>query len=346
MKGILLVNLGSPISTETKDVRSYLDQFLMDKRVIDKNIVFRNLLVRGIILNTRPKKSGAAYKRIWWQEGSPLIVISERVTAKLQAILDIPVALAMSYGSMSIKDGLQSLVDKGVTEISMFPLYPQYAMSSTETVVAKTQEEIAKHFPQVKLSIVPPFYNDEDYLNVFAAHIKKHLPADYDKLLFSYHGIPERHVIKYDHTGNCALGDCCSKENQPQHTYCYRHQTYTTTAALTQRLGLTTDQYTQSFQSRLGRDPWIQPFTDVVLESLPAQGVKKLAVVCPAFVSDCLETLEEIEMEGAEEYKKHGGETFNYIPCLNEEDEWIAVMKKLALQAFEVEYNIPLMMVE
>ena len=303
-KGILLVNLGSPDSTKTKDVRKYLDEFLMDERVIDIAYWKRYLLIKGIILNTRPKKSAAAYKKIWWEEGSPLVVISERFTKKVAEKLDIPVALGMRYGSMSIKNGIQELNDQGVEEILLIPLYPHYAMSSYETVVEKAKEVNRHDFPNIKINTLPVFYNNEAYINAMSANIKNHLNGfDYDHILFSYHGIPERHIYKSDTTkSHCKLdGSCCSTPSNAHRT-CYRHQCFETTRLIVEKLQLKEGTYSNSFQSRLLKDPWLKPYTDFELEKFPEEGKKKLAVITPAFVSDCLETLEEIAMEGKEEF--------------------------------------------
>lgn len=344
MKGILLINLGSPDSTSIPDVKRYLDEFLMDKRVIDYNIVKRNLLIRGVILRKRPPRTAEAYNKIWWPEGSPLIVISERVKKKLQAIVDVPVALAMRYASPSIETGLEELVSQGITEISVVPLYPQYAMSSTETVVARTMKVAAEKFPQVRLHFAKPFYDDADYLKVLSEQMKRYLPQDFDKLIFSFHGIPERHIFKYAHEGVTNLSTCANSTDPLHNSYCYLYQANKTVELLRERLGLSADQVMLTYQSRLGREKWVEPYTDEALETLPSQGVKKIAIVCPAFVSDCLETLEEIQMEGAKEFKAAGGEEYTYIPCLNDDEDWIKVLKKISFQAFEQEYSVPLMM--
>jgi len=328
-KGILLVNLGSPRSTKVSDVKEYLDEFLMDERVIDYRWFFRTLLVRGIILNTRPKKSAAAYETVWTPEGSPLILITEQIQQKLQQRVDVPVEIGMRYAEPSIETGLRKLTDQGVTEIVLFPLYPQYAMSTTETVIEKAEEVRKKSFPGIKIHYVQPFYNREMYINCLAESIREKLPAEFDALQFSYHGVPERHIYKTDPTNTCNLNDCCSRPENPSHQFCYRHQCYRTTELVIEKLGIPKEKTIVSFQSRLGKDKWIEPYTDQTLENLPKKGVKKLAVVCPAFVSDCLETLEEIAMEGQEEFLKAGGESFHYLPCLNDEDAWIEVVKNL-----------------
>ena len=332
MKGVLLVNLGSPASTSTKDVRKYLDQFLMDERVIDAPYWLRTILVRGIILNTRPKKSAKAYKKIWWDEGSPLIVLSERLHDKVQEKTELPVALSMRYGDPSIKSGLQELHDKGVTDVLIVPLYPQHAMATTDTILVLAEKLRVEFYPQMKFQHIPAFYHKKDYIKVLGDNIKNYLEGkEWDKILFSYHGIPERHVRKSDITkSHCKPNDSvnfeCCKTASPAHEFCYKHQCYETTKQVVEYLGIPPDQHFVSFQSRLAGDPWLQPYTDKMLEKYPSEGVKKLAVVTPAFVSDCLETLEEIAMEGKEEFLKFGGEKFHAIPCINDNDDWVDVL--------------------
>ncbi|SNR52830.1 ferrochelatase [Lutibacter agarilyticus] len=328
MKGALLINLGSPNSTSVKDVRNYLDEFLMDEYVIDKPYIFRALLVKGIILNTRPKKSAAAYKKIWWDEGSPLIVLSERLHEKVKKQVDIPVELAMRYGKPSLKSGIQKLVDQGVTEIYLVPLYPQFAMASTETILALADKLVKKYFPQVTLNDLPAFYNRPDYIEALSESIQKSLDtAKPEHLLFSYHGLPERHIRKSDVTkSHCKLDGSCCNTPSPAHEFCYRHQCYETTKLVAEKLNLKEDFYSVSFQSRLGRDPWIKPYTDFVIDDLAKDGLKNLAVVTPAFVSDCLETLEEIGMEAKASFIENGGEEFTAIPCLNEDEKWIKTL--------------------
>jgi ferrochelatase len=324
MKGVLLVNLGSPESPTAKDVKPYLDEFLMDRFVIDVPYLLRALLVRGIILQTRPKKSAEAYARIWTDEGSPLIVISKKMHQKVASKSAIPVALAMRYGTISILKGLQELHDKGVNEVMLFPLYPQHAMASTTTILVLAEELRQKHFPEMKFTIVPAFYNKPDYIKVLAESIKKHLEGfEYDHLLFSYHGIPKRHIRKTDITkSHCKIDRTCCSTPSPAHEFCYSHQCYETTKLVTEYLNIPKEEYSQTFQSRLAGDKWLTPYTDVEVNKMPEKGIKKLAVVTPAFVSDCLETLEEIAMEAKEEFIHHGGEEFMAIPCLNDEEEW------------------------
>jgi len=327
-KGVLFVNLGSPDSTSVKDVKKYLNEFLMDERVIDIAYWKRFLLIKGIILNTRPKKSAEAYKKIWWKEGSPLVVISERFKEKIAKKMNIPVALGMRYGSMNIKKAIHELRDQGVDEILMVPLYPHYAMSSYETVVIKAEQIISDFFPDIKMDAFPVFYNNNDYIKVMSENLKRHLKGfDYDHILFSYHGIPERHILKSDTTqSHCKIDGSCCETASVAHKTCYRHQCFETTKAIVEYLKLKDGMYSNSFQSRLLKDPWLKPYTDFELELLPSKGVKNLAVITPAFVTDCLETLEEIAMEGKTEFLKSGGENFKYIPCLNENDDWVDTM--------------------
>ncbi len=333
MKGLLLINLGSPDSTNIIDVKRYLDEFLMDERVIGKSYLFRYILVKGIILNFRPRKSAAAYKKIWWKEGSPLVVLSRRLEEKVRKLIDIPVALAMRYGSISINKGIQELKDKGVNEITVLPLYPHYAMSSYESVVVKVDEEISKNFSDIKTNIIPAFYNDKLYLKTLVNQIKSHLEKiDYDHILFSYHGIPESHIRISDPTNyHCKINSCCDKCSVAHNT-CYRHQVFQTTKSIVKQLGIKEGAYSNAFQSRLANEPWLKPYTDSELERLAKEGVKKMVVITPAFVTDCLETLEEIAMEAKEEFIEAGGEQFHYIPCLNDNDEWAETIAEWSKQ--------------
>ncbi|MGY8980406.1 MAG: ferrochelatase [Flavobacteriales bacterium] len=333
MKGLLLINLGSPDSTDVKDVKKYLAEFLMDERVIGKSYLFRLFLVKGIILNFRPKKSAAAYKKIWWDEGSPLIVLSQRLFDKVKNLVDMPSALAMRYGSMSIKKGIQELHDQGVDEITVLPLYPHYAMSSYESVVVKVEQDISKHFSHISTNVIPAFYNDPLYKQAMINNVKHHLKGiDYDYMLFSYHGLPESHLKISDPTNfHCQGNNCCNK-GSVAHTTCYRHQVFETTKDIVKGLGLKEGTYSNAFQSRLANEPWLKPYTDSELERLAKEGIKKVVVITPAFVTDCLETLEEIAMEAKEEFMEAGGEEFHYIPCLNDNDEWAEVISKWSKQ--------------
>ncbi|MEM7086694.1 MAG: ferrochelatase [Bacteroidota bacterium] len=327
-KGVLLVNLGSPDSTQPKDVKKYLDEFLMDPRVIDVPRWARILLVRGIILNTRPKKSAEAYAKIWWEEGSPLIVLSERLQKKVSDRVNIPVALAMRYGSMTLQKGLQELVDQGVNEVLTIPLYPQFAMATTETIDVRVAELQSEFFPNLKITSLPSFYNRPEYVKLLAQSIKEGLEGlDYEHLLFSYHGVPERHIRKSDITqSHCKIDASCCQTPSKAHRFCYRHQCYQTTKNIAEKLELKEGTYSTSFQSRLGFDPWLQPYTDRTIERMGKEGIKKMAIVTPAFVSDCLETLEEIAMEGKEIFEEMGGEEFTTIPCLNDRDDFATLI--------------------
>jgi len=257
-KGVLLVNLGSPKSTDPKDVKEYLGEFLMDERVIDVPLWARTLLVKGIILNTRPKKSAEAYSKIWWDEGSPLIVLSERLQAKVSEKVDVPVALAMRYGTPSLKEGLEELNAKGVDEVLILPLYPQFAMATTETILVLAEELRKAHFPHMRFSDIPAFYNKPEYIEVLSKSIHEKIEnLDYEMLVFSYHGVPERHIRKSDVTkSHCKIdGSCCQTPSQA-HQFCYRHQCYETTRQVAEKLNLKEGTYFTSFQSRLGFDPW------------------------------------------------------------------------------------------
>jgi len=330
-RGVLLVNLGSPESPSTKDVRVYLREFLMDERVIDVPYLLRKFLIECIILPTRPKKSAAAYQSIWWDEGSPLIVLSERLKAKLAPKLESDLELGMRYGKMSIEAGIDKLVQRNaeLETIHLVPLYPHYAMSSYETVVAKAAEIMEKKYPHLKMETLPPFYKDESYITALSKSIGKHLEEPYDHILFSYHGIPERHVKKSDPTGEHCLKceNCCEVPNKA-HATCYRHQVHETTKAVAKQLNLNPEKYSVSFQSRLGKDPWLKPYSDFEIIRFAEEGKKRLLVVCPAFVSDCLETIEEIGMEAKHEFLEAGGESFKLIPCLNTDDEWVDTLAK------------------
>lgn len=328
MKGVLLVNLGSPDTTKTKDVKRYLDEFLMDERVIDIAYWKRFLLIKGIILKIRPKKSAAAYKKIWWKEGSPLVVLSRRFSQKIGKKIKIPLALAMRYGTMSMEKGFRELIAQGVDKILLIPLYPHYAMSSYETVTVKAEEIVANHYPEISMDILPPFFDKPEYIRAMSENIKGHLEDhQYDHILFSYHGIPERHIRKSDPTNyHCKIDSRCCQLNSVAHYTCYRHQCFETTKGIVKALGLKEGTYSNSFQSRLLKDPWLQPYTDFELEKLPKMGKKKVAVITPAFVSDCLETLEEIAMEGKEDFLEAGGTDYKHIPCMNDNDSWVDVM--------------------
>jgi len=331
MKGILLMNLGSPDTTEVRDVRRYLDQFLMDGRVIDTSWLLRALLVKGIIVPFRAPRSAEAYRTIWTPGGSPLLVITRQLQQALQAVVTEPVAIAMRYGNPSPQEGFDELLARqpDLEEVIAVPLYPHYAMSSYETAVdyARTIHE-KKKYP-FKLTFVPPFYADPDYLHALAESIRPYLDGPFDHILFSYHGVPGRHIRKSDPTGKHCLAspDCCETPSTA-HPFCYRHQVFTTTRRVTGLLNIPPERFSISFQSRLGKG-WLTPFTDFRLRELPGEGVKNLLVLCPAFVSDCLETLEEIQIRGKDIFLQAGGTSFTMIPCMNSGPAWVEALDKI-----------------
>jgi len=322
--------LGSADSPNPKDVRRYLGEFLMDERVIDLPKPLRTFLVKGIILNTRPKKSAKAYKKIWWEEGSPLIVLSKRLQEAVQKKVSVPMGLAMRYGSPSIEDGLAELEKQGVDEIMLIPLYPQFAMATTETILVLAEEIRKEKYPNLEFTVLPPFYNHPDYIKVLSESIQEDLKdKEWEHLLFSYHGVPERHIRKSDITkSHCKIDKSCCQTASKAHQYCYRHQCFETTRLVAEYLELKEGSYSTSFQSRLGVDPWLQPYTDQTVARFAKKGVKNMAIVTPAFVSDCLETLEEIGMEAVEDFEEKGGEELHVIPCINTRTDWVNVMSR------------------
>jgi ferrochelatase len=331
-RAILLANLGSPDSYEVRDVKTYLKEFLMDERVIDIPYLIRYPLVNGIIVPFRAAKSAERYRSIWTENGSPLVHITEQLTDLLEEKSHLPVYMCMRYGHPAPKDVLKEIAieQSGLEELVLLPLYPHYAMSSYETAVEHIRKAYHAGGYTFELKVVPPFYNHPEYINALATSIKPYLQGTYDHILFSYHGIPERHILKSDITGNHCLknADCCSVSSAA-HQNCYRHQVIETTKLVAQQLQLPEAKFSFSFQSRLGKDKWLQPDTAVLLKEFPEKGIRKLLVVCPAFVSDCLETLEEIEVEGKELFMQSGGESFAMIPCLNTQAEWISTINTL-----------------
>jgi protoporphyrin/coproporphyrin ferrochelatase len=329
---VLLVNLGSPASTSVPDVRRYLEEFLGDERVIDKPAQpFRSLLVKRIIIPKRAPNSAHAYEQIWTREGSPLLVISRSVQQKLAAALGpaAPVYLAMRYGEPSIASVVGQMIADGITDVLLFPQYPHYAMSSWETVVVKVQEEIARLGHRLRLGTVQPFYADADYIEALYTVCAPFLAQPHDFVLFSYHGIPVRHLRKADSSrAHCqVVPDCCTTPS-PVHATCYKAQCLATTRALVKRAGIPPERHAVTFQSRLVGEPWLSPYTDHELERLPKTGRKRLLILCPAFVADCLETIEEISGEGKETFLEAGGEAFTQIPCLNDHAAYIEFLAK------------------
>jgi len=326
---VILLNLGSPDSTAVADVRAYLQEFLLDERVINKSPLVRNFVVKCFILPTRPQQSAKAYQKIWTDEGSPLVVTTQKQQKRLQAAVDCHVEIGMRYGNPSTEDAVKNLQAAGITRLLIFPLYPHYAMSSYETAVVRLMEALAEHAPAIQTTLVQPYYQDPDYIDALVERSLPYLKNDFDKLLFSFHGIPESHLRQSDpsHAHCLTTPDCCNTCH-PAHATCYRHQCMTTAHLFKAKAGIPDDKFMVSFQSRLGREPWLTPYTDKVIEDLAAKGVKNLKVICPAFISDCLETLEEIAQEGKEIFMDAGGETYQQIPCLNDHPVWIKYMQR------------------
>ncbi len=331
--GLLLINLGTPDAPTTPAVRRYLREFLSDPRVIDINPVGRALLLHLFILPFRPAKSAHAYRAIWDEtRGSPLLAFSKDLAAGVAEKLGASwhVELAMRYGTPSIASALERMRAAAVERVVVLPLYPQYAASSTATSVARVMELVGARWDTLPIDVVPAFYADPGFLGAFEAVARPVLAdARPDHVLFSFHGLPERQIKKSDPTGAHCLRDasCCDVITQTNQS-CYRAQSYATARALASRLGVT--DYTVCFQSRLGRTPWITPHTDVVLDELAKQGKKRLAVFCPAFVADCLETLEEIGIRARAQFKAAGGEELVLVPSLNATPAWIDAVCAMA----------------
>jgi len=331
-QGVLLINLGSPDSTAVPDVRKYLGEFLMDPRVLDAPWPVRWCIVNLAILPQRPAQSAEAYEKIWTKEGSPLVVTSRHVQRELQHRVgdSMVVELAMRYQSPSIESAIENLHAKGITDLLVFSLFPHYAMSSFETAVVRAQEVALKIASGMRLKIAEPYYNDPDYIAALAASAEDFLKPGYDHLLFSFHGLPERHLRKSDPTrSHCLATPNCCETPSIAHKTCYRAQCFATVRAFVAAAGVPEGKFSVSFQSRLGRDPWLKPYTDFEFVRLAESGVKKLLVICPAFVSDCLETLEEIAMRGREIFIDAGGKEFALIPCMNEHPRWLEALEKL-----------------
>lgn len=325
-RAVLLVNLGSPDSTSTPAVRRYLRQFLMDERVLDVPYPIRKLIVELFILPFRPAQSAEAYRQIWTEEGSPLVHLTDQIAEALQDRLPIPVAYGMRYGNPSIEHGIRQLLQResALDRLYLIPLYPHYAMATYETVVEETKRILHRIAPAVKLDMHPPFYNDAAYIRALTQSAEPYLTTEYDHLLFSYHGIPERHCRKTDPSRQHCFqsADCCDVAS-PAHATCYRHQVLSATQAFVDAARIPEDRYSIAFQSRLGKDAWLKPFTADELVRLAGTGIKRLLVICPAFVSDCLETLEEIGIRGRESFIAAGGDTMELIPCLNVHPAWV-----------------------
>lgn len=327
-RAVLLVNLGSPDNADTPSVRRYLNQFLMDRHVIQLPWILRRIIVSLFVLPKRPKASAEAYKSVWMEQGSPLVFLSEQLKHAVQEKVDIPVAMAMRYGNPSIESQLLALNQQGdIEEIIYIPLYPHFADSTITTSIEEAKRVIAKHQLKIKLSVIQPFYDQADYINALVSSAKPYLNEDYDHILFSYHGLPESHITKLDTSGQHCLqhSNCCQHAHEA-HKTCYRHQVMRTTECFAEKANLDKYKYSVAFQSRLGRAKWLGPNTEDRLRELAQSGVKNVLVICPAFVTDCLETLEEIAIRGEEVFTEAGGEKLTLIPCLNDHPAWVDVL--------------------
>ena len=307
MKGVLIINLGTPDNLELPSVKKYLKEFLSDSYVVDIPTIIRKILVNFVIVPFRSRKTQEAYKSIWTKKGSPLIINTNLIKEKLDQKIEYPVEMAMRYQNPSIEKGLISLEEKGCKEIIVLPLYPHYAEATSLTTKLKVKDVKDKLDLDLKLSFLDEFYTEDGYVESLSKQINSHLNDDVDFLLFSYHGIPKRQNVRTNPT--------------------YEEQVKLASKLCAERLDLKDDQWGVAFQSRIGPG-WLQPFTDKVLENLPKNGIKKIAVVCPSFVADNLETLEEINIEARETFIEAGGEKFVFIPCLNNDDNWIDFLVK------------------
>ncbi|MGL4632141.1 MAG: ferrochelatase [Leadbetterella sp.] len=333
--GVLLVNLGTPESPNTPDVRKYLRQFLTDGRVIDIPAVFRWLLVNGIIAPFRAPKSAKVYKELWTDKGSPLKIYGLENERDLQEALGdrYIVKLAMRYQTPSMESGMQFFQKSGIDRLVIIPLFPQYASASTGSVYEEVFRIMKDWQVMPEVSFVNYFYDRQKLIDVFAANAQKHLATKtYDHIVFSYHGLPQRQIRKGDiHKDVCKFGSCC-ESIRPENQHCYRAQCFETTRLLVKKLGLKEGTYTTSFQSRLGRDPWIQPYTDELIKDLRKQGVEKVLAFSPAFVADCLETTIEVGEEYKEAFEELGGKEWDLVESLNSSPVWIDLLKDIVLE--------------
>ena len=326
MTGILLINLGTPDEPTSKAVRRYLREFLMDGQVIDINFIGRWFLVNGIIAPFRAPKSAKAYQKIWGDK-SPLLFHTEQLTQMVGNALDdnYAVTMGMRYGNPSIKTALELLVAEKPDKIIVLPLYPQYALSSTQTCIDLVEKLKKKIKDCPPLEFAPPFFEHPGFIRAFAEVAKPYiLGANPDHVLMSFHGLPEHHLTKLNTTEKyCFTQKNCCDQIGELNSKCYRAQSFRTAHLIARDLNLTSDNYSISFQSRLGRRPWIKPYTDEVIIDLAKKGCKRLVVICPSFVADCLETLEEIGIRARESFLEHGGESLELVPSLNSHPRWV-----------------------
>jgi protoporphyrin/coproporphyrin ferrochelatase len=318
-KAVLLVNLGSPASPQTGDVRRYLREFLSDPRVMDMNALLRKALLELFILPFRPGRSASAYKRVWTPDGSPLLAASRRQMDGLQARVDMPVHMAMRYGSPSISSVIATLRRDAVQRLLVVPMFPQYAMSSYESAVARTMKVCAELSPLMRMDLVQPFYEDPAYIDALVASAKPFLGDGFQRLLLSYHGVPERHIRMSDPShAHCLCTRECCRSAHPAHATCYRHQCLRTAELFVRRAGIDAAQCAISFQSRFGNDQWLGPATMDVIRNFGRDKVGTLLVITPGFVTDCLETLDEIGNQGRRIFHEEGGGDLVLVPCLND----------------------------
>ncbi|MCB2409478.1 ferrochelatase [Hymenobacter lucidus] len=326
--GVLLVNLGTPDSPQTPDVRRYLNEFLTDGRVIDMPAAVRYPLFQGLVVPLRAPKSAKIYQQLWTERGSPLLYHGLDLQKAVQAQLgkDYVVAFGMRYQNPSIEKALEELRDAAVDRIIVLPLFPQYAAASTGSVQEKVMDIVSKWWVVPSISFISTFTDDPAFIGTFVTLGKEEMAKHkYDHVVFSYHGIPERHVLKGSQKNYCKLGSCCNSYNK-NNRYCYRAQCFETSRLLAAGLGLAPEQYTTTFQSRLQsrlRDPWLQPYTDEVLKELPAKGILNVLAYSPAFVADCLETTIEVGTEFKELFEEAGGKHWQLVPSLNSHPQWV-----------------------
>ena len=328
MKGILLINLGSPKDLEDESIKEYLKEFLSDDLVVDYPKQIQQILVNWIIVPNRYKKTQEAYSKIWTDKGSPLIQNTKELGLRLAELSSLPIEVAMRYQEPSIEKAITSLKKKGCTAIRAIPLYPHFAISSTLTTQNKMIEEVRKIDKDIEIDFIEPFYKDPEYIDSLCSLIDENISKNSDFLLFSYHGIPIRHLRKASPEGK-HNDNLCKNSDCPSRDYCYRFQVYETSRLCTEKLNIPKEKWKVSFQSRIGPG-WLKPFTDKELNKLPKRGIKKLDVISPSFVIDNLETLEEINIEGRHNFLAAGGEEFNYIPCLNYRKDWVEVLNHLS----------------
>lgn len=336
--GVLLINLGTPDSPETPDVRKYLREFLMDPDVIDIPAFQRWMLINLIIAPLRSPKSAAEYKKLWTPEGSPLLVYGEQVRDKLQAQMgeEYKVVLAMRYQNPSIRKGLDELKAAGVDHFVAIPLYPQYATASTRSTIVKLDEEMKRWENAPSYTVIDKFPNHPAFIGSFEKLGKKYMAeGDYDHFLFTYHGLPERQILKNDDKNHCKLNDVCCSSYGENNAYCYRAQCYETTRVLTEKLGISKENYTVCFQSRLGKTPWIKPYTDEIIDELAEKGIKRVLAFSPSFIADCLETTIEIGETYQEQFIEKGGEEWVLVESLNANDFWIDALEQMVQEQLQ-----------